>query len=60
VPAEYAPGSFSKVVGLADLVGQRFAYALFDGGEIWVSDFPTLGSRRRNAIRPACSPTTGW
>jgi protein NirF len=39
VPAEYAPGSFSKVVGLADLVGQRFAYALFDGGEIWVSDF---------------------
>lgn len=39
VPAEYAPGSFSKVVGLADLAGQRFAYALFDGGEIWVSDF---------------------
>ncbi len=39
VPAEYAPGSFSKVVGLADLVGQRFAYALFDGGEILVSDF---------------------
>lgn len=39
VPAEYAPGSFSKVVGLADLSGNRFAYALFDGGEIWVSDF---------------------
>ncbi|WP_300449682.1 cytochrome D1 domain-containing protein [Accumulibacter sp.] len=39
VPAEYAPGSFSKVVGLADLSSQRFAYALFDGGEIWVSDF---------------------
>lgn len=39
VPAEYAPGSFSKVVGLADLAGQRFAYALFDGSEIWVSDF---------------------
>ena len=28
----------SKVVGLADLSGQRFAYALFDKGEIWVSD----------------------
>jgi len=28
----------SKVVGLADLPGQRFAYALFDKGEIWVSD----------------------
>ena len=39
VPAEYAPGKFSKVVGLADTSGNRFAYALFDGGEIWVTDF---------------------
>lgn len=39
VPAEVSPGVFSKVVGLADAPGQRFAYALFDGGEIWVSDF---------------------
>jgi protein NirF len=39
VPAEYAPGKFSKVVGLADVPGKKFAYALFDGGEIWVSDF---------------------
>ena len=39
VPAEYAPGKFSKVVGLADVPGNRFAYALFDAGEIWVSDF---------------------
>ena len=39
MPAEYAPGQFSKVVGLADIPGQRFAYALFEGGEIWVSDF---------------------
>ena len=44
VPAEYAPGRFSKVVGLADLSGNRFAYALFDAGEIWVSDF---SDRRR-------------
>lgn len=28
----------SKVVGLADLAGQKFAYALFDKGEIWVTD----------------------
>jgi len=28
----------SKVVGLADLPGQRFGYALFDAGEIWLSD----------------------
>jgi protein NirF len=39
VPAEYAPGQFSKVVGLADTGGNKFAYALFEGGEIWVSDF---------------------
>ena len=39
VPAEYAPGEFSKVVGLADVPGQKFAYALFDAGEIWVTDF---------------------
>ena len=39
VPAEYAPGQFSKVVGLADVPGNKFAYALFDGDEIWVSDF---------------------
>jgi len=38
VPAEYAPGFRSKVVGLADLPGQRFAYALFEAGEIWVTD----------------------
>ncbi|WIM06840.1 MAG: protein nirF [Candidatus Nitricoxidivorans perseverans] len=28
----------SKVVGLADLPGNRFAYALFDVGEIWITD----------------------
>ena len=33
-----ADGSPSKVVGLADLPGQRFAFALFDAGEIWVID----------------------
>ncbi len=39
VPAEYAPGQFSKVVGLADAPGNKFAYALFEGGEIRVTDF---------------------
>ncbi len=39
VPAEYAPGQFSKVVGLADSPGNKFVYALFDAGEIWVTDF---------------------
>ncbi len=39
VPASYGTaGQRSKVVGLADLPGNRFAYALFDAGEIWVTD----------------------
>jgi len=39
VPAAYGPeGRRSKVVGLADLPGNRFAYALFDAGEIWITD----------------------
>ncbi|MFA6313160.1 MAG: cytochrome D1 domain-containing protein [Sterolibacterium sp.] len=28
----------AKVVGLVDLPGNRFAYALFEAGEIWVAD----------------------
>ncbi len=39
VPAEYAPGKFSRVVGLADIPGQRFVYALFDANEIRITDF---------------------
>ena len=35
IPAEYAPGKFSRVVGLADVPGKKFVYALFDAGEIW-------------------------
>ncbi len=39
VPAEYGDrGQRSKVVGLVDLSGQRFAYALFDAGEIRITD----------------------
>ncbi len=36
IPAEYAPGQLSKVVGLVDAPGQRFVFSLFDAGEIWV------------------------
>ncbi len=35
IPAEYAPGKRSKVVGLIDAPGQRFVFSLFDAGEIW-------------------------
>jgi protein NirF len=39
VPADFGTdGRRSKVVGLTDLPGQRFAYALFDAGEIRVTD----------------------
>jgi len=38
VPADYGDGQRSKVVGLADLSGNRFAYALFDAGEIRITD----------------------
>lgn len=39
VPASYGDaGLRSKVVGLADLPGNRFGMALFDAGEIWIVD----------------------
>lgn len=38
VPATGKDGATSKVVGLADLPGNRFAYALFEAGEIRVTD----------------------
>ena len=31
-------GARSKVVGLADLPGQRFVFTLYDAGEIWIAD----------------------
>ncbi len=38
IPAEYEPGKLSRVVGLADLPGQRFVFSLFDAGAIWIAD----------------------
>lgn len=38
IPAEYAPGVRSKVIGLVDAPGQRFVFALWDAGEIWIAD----------------------
>jgi len=38
IPARSAAGQPSRVVGLADLPGNRFAFALFDAGEIWLLD----------------------
>ena len=38
IPALDDHGQPSKVVGLADLPGNRFAFSLFEAGEIWVLD----------------------
>ena len=39
IPAVGADGKSSKTVGLVDLPGRRFAYTLYDAGEIWIADF---------------------
>ncbi|MCV2358857.1 protein nirF [Paucibacter sp. TC2R-5] len=44
IPAEFAPGKLSRVVGLADLPGKRFIYSLFDAGEIWIADLSLPGA----------------
>ena len=51
IPAEYAPGKFSRVVGLADLPGQRFIYALFDADEIWIADLADPRSPKLQRFR---------
>lgn len=38
IPADDGDGRLSRVVGLVDLPGQRFAFSLFDAGQIWVID----------------------
>ena len=39
IPAAYGEeGKLSKVVGIADLPGDRFIYSLFDANQIWIAD----------------------
>jgi protein NirF len=38
IPAEYADGKRAKVIGLEDAANGRFAFSLFEAGEIWVVD----------------------
>jgi protein NirF len=47
IPAEYAPGKRAKVVGLEDAANGRFAFSLFEAGEIWLAD---LSDPRQPAI----------
>ncbi|CAK0763106.1 Protein NirF [Gammaproteobacteria bacterium] len=41
IPAE-SDGRRSKVVGIADVPGNRFVFSLFEAGEIWVVDLTDL------------------
>jgi protein NirF len=61
IPAEYAPGKRAKVVGLEDAANGRFAFSLFEAGEIWVADladprnpritrFPDIGKEPYDAL----------
>ena len=43
----------SKVVGLADLPGRRFAFSLFEAGEIWIAAIPPDGPPRVERFRDA-------
>lgn len=38
IPAEYAPGKHSKVIGLVDAPGNRFVFSLYDADQIWIAD----------------------
>ncbi|WP_298828291.1 cytochrome D1 domain-containing protein [uncultured Piscinibacter sp.] len=46
IPAEYAPGQRSRVVGLADLPGRRFVFSLFDADQIWIADLSDAAKPR--------------
>jgi len=41
IPAVDQAGKSSKVIGLVDMPGNRFAFSLFEAGEIWVADMRT-------------------
>jgi protein NirF len=42
IPAIGESGKASKTVGLVDLPGRRFAWALYDAGEIWIADLTNV------------------
>jgi protein NirF len=46
MPSGASPGRLSRVVGLVDLPGRRFAYSLFDADAIWIADCSDLSAPR--------------
>jgi protein NirF len=60
IPATYgSDGRRSKVVGLVDLPGNRFAYALFDAGEIRITDMSDPGQPHTTAYSAGLQPYDG-
>jgi protein NirF len=57
IPAVGADGRNSKTVGLVDLPGRRFAYALYDAGEIWIADFSEVDVE--GAVAPRVTRLSG-
>jgi protein NirF len=49
----------SKVVGLADMPGQKFGYALFDKGEIWITDLSNPRDPRTQKFPAGQQPYDG-
>ena len=43
IPAEYAPGKYSKVIGLVDAPGNRFVFSLYDADQTWIADMTDPG-----------------
>lgn len=46
LPAAGPNGKLSRVVGLVDLPGRRFAYSLFDADAVWIADCSDLAAPR--------------
>jgi len=51
IPAVYgAVGDRSKTVGLVDIPGRAFVFALWDAGEIWIADFSQGNTPQLNRL----------
>lgn len=53
IPAIYDGGARAKVVGLEDAPGNRFAFSLFEAGEIWLADLSDPRAPRITRFRDA-------
>lgn len=50
IPARYDGDNLSKTVGLVDIPGNRFVYALYDAGETWLADCSGLANGAKPTI----------